>query len=290
VSDDRVWLRHPDSWTVTRVTTVGPFVTRIVFRPDAGPDVEWSSRRHRKGLGLTAPEATTAAGWRPERIGRAVLGRLNWWIGILFMIGSAAFALGSAPVYSGHVAASTVGVTFFVGSIFFTTAAFLQYLQAVGVDETVGLVDRRSWRRRVLTVQPRRIDWWATAVQFVGTLFFNMSTFAALDDSLSITQEDRRIWAPDALGSICFLVASAFALIEAGHAFWSWKPRDHAWRIAALNMLGSVFFGISAVASYVLPDTGELLNTWAANAFTFLGAVCFLLGAYLLLPEDAGRT
>ena len=47
-------------------------------------------------------------------------------------------------------------------------------------------------------------------------------------------------------------------------------------------MLGSVFFGIAAVASWVVPDTGELLNTEATNAFTFLGAVCFFAGAWLL--------
>ena len=35
-------------------------------------------------------------------------------------------------------------------------------------------------RRRVLVFQPRRIDWWASAVQLVGTLYFNVSTGAAM--------------------------------------------------------------------------------------------------------------
>ena len=41
---------------------------------------------------------------------------------------------------------------------------------------------RRRARRavRFLAWEPHRIDWWATAVQLVGTLFFNISTFAAL--------------------------------------------------------------------------------------------------------------
>jgi len=43
----------------------------------------------------------------------------------------------------------------------------------------------------------------------------------------------------------------------------------------------------SAVTSFIVPDTGELLNAVATNAFTFLGAACFFVGAYLLLPEDA---
>ena len=56
-------------------------------------------------------------------------------------------------------------------------------------------------------------------------------------------------------------------------------------RIASLNMLGSLFFGLSAVTSFILPDTGEVLSADATNAFTFLGAVCFLWGGWLLAQE-----
>jgi hypothetical protein len=41
-------------------------------------------------------------------------------------------------------------------------------------------------------------------------------------------------------------------------------------------MLGCVFFGISAVAGYVVPATGSLLSQAAANWNTSLGAACFL--------------
>ncbi len=178
-----------------------------------------------------------------------------WWIGVLFMVGSAAFALGSAPFYSELVDPSAVGVTFFAGSVFFTSAALLQFRQ---------------------TPRPDRLDWWAAGVQLVGTVFFNITTFAAMNDALTTKQEDVRVWAPDALGSVCFLVASALALAAV------WGRRDTQRRIANLNLLGSVFFGIAAVASWVVPDTGELLNSEATNAFTFLGAVCFFIGAWLL--------
>jgi drug/metabolite transporter (DMT)-like permease len=183
-----------------------------------------------------------------------------WWIGLLFMVGSTAFALGSAPFYAELVRPEAVGITFFVGSIFFTTASLLQLKQTPRFD---------------------RLDWWACVVQFAGTLFFNVTTFTALNDSLSTTQQDIRVWAPDAFGSACFLVASAFALAAV------WGRRGTPSWIAWLNMLGSVFFGISAVASWVVPDTGELLNTEATNAFTFLGAVCFFAGARLMQRPDA---
>ena len=41
------------------------------------------------------------------------------------------------------------------------------------------------------------------------------------------------------------------------------------------------------VASYVVPATGGVVELAAANAFTALGALCFLVGAVLLLPESA---
>ena len=53
----------------------------------------------------------------------------------------------------------------------------------------------------------------------------------------------------------------------------------------ALNLLGSVAFGVAALAAFVLPTTGEVLNITLVNVGTFIGAICFLLGAYLLFPE-----
>jgi len=56
------------------------------------------------------------------------------------------------------------------------------------------------------------------------------------------------------------------------------------WYIAWLNMIGSIFFMISALASYVLPTTGEFINSSVSIAGTLLGALCFLVGAILMLP------
>ena len=39
------------------------------------------------------------------------------------------------------------------------------------------------------------------------------------------------------------------------------------------------------MAGYISPATGELRNAERANLGTFVGAVCFLVGALLLLPE-----
>jgi hypothetical protein len=53
-----------------------------------------------------------------------------------------------------------------------------------------------------------------------------------------------------------------------------------------VNMGGSIAFGISAVAATVLPGTGAELDAQIANACTALGALGFLVGALLLLPES----
>ena len=50
-------------------------------------------------------------------------------------------------------------------------------------------------------------------------------------------------------------------------------------------MVGSIAFGLSAIGSFVLPTTGEPASVWLTNMGTFVGALCFLAGAVLLLYE-----
>lgn len=92
------------------------------------------------------------------------------------------------------------------------------------------------------------------------------------------------MWRPDALGSVCFLVSSFLAWVEVCHHAWAWRPRLISWWIGLLNLLGSVAFGVSAIASRVEPN-GDLRSETLTNLGTFVGAVCFLAGGILLLPE-----
>ena len=96
------------------------------------------------------------------------------------------------------------------------------------------------------------------------------------------------MWRPDLFGSVLFLVSSAFAILALEHGFFDWRSRSLPWWIAWLNMLGSIFFMLSAIASFVLPSTGGVINQPIANAGTFLGAVCFFVAAGLLLPAWRG--
>ena len=49
------------------------------------------------------------------------------------------------------------------------------------------------------------------------------------------------------------------------------------------NLAGSVAFGISAIASFVVPATGSVLDLAVANVFIGIGALCFLIGSLLML-------
>ena len=145
-------------------------------------------------------------------------------------------------------------------------------------------------RFRPASWEPGRIDWLATSIQLVGTLCFNVSTFAAMQKGLDTTQVNRRVWAPDAAGSICFLLASELAFAEVCHRWFAVQRHSLSWWIVALNMGGSIAFGIAALASYIEPSTSEPVSAAISNIGTAVGALGFLVGAILLIPESRRST
>ncbi len=207
---------------------------------------------------------------------------------VLFAVGALCFTAGGIASQWAATPRPWIGVTFFVGSLFFTSAAYLQYSEAVNVEHGIG-PRRHRVRWRPASWEPQRIDWLATLVQLIGTLLFNVSTFAALRHDLTTHQTNVRVWAPDAFGSIAFLVASELAFAEVCHRWICWRNRTLGWKIVALNLLGSIAFGASAVASLVEPSSGEPVSARIANAGTSVGAICFLIGALLLMPEAANE-
>jgi hypothetical protein len=201
-------------------------------------------------------------------------GRIVWdrWIAIGFALGSACFLVGPFPGFVQGVGAGADGAVFFAGSIFFTLAALLELRES-------------TLRLGRWAADP---SWWSAAVQFVGTLLFNLSTFEAMQDGLSTGQDDRLVWAPDLFGSTAFLISGVLAFHVANRAYRRAARRDRGWTMAAVNLTGCVLFGISAVASYIVPSSGSILDLAAANWTTGLGALCFLIGALLLLPRQGG--
>ena len=127
-------------------------------------------------------------------------------------------------------------------------------------------------------------------MQFAGTLWFNWSTGNAVRLNLDAAVADQRVWRPDAFGSVAFLVASGLAWMDASRDVTARAAPRRAWWIGAANMLGSVAFGVSAVAAYVVPATGDVRNAELSNLGTLVGALCFLVGAILLLPTEPRPT
>jgi hypothetical protein len=246
----------------------GPLVTLIEGHRPGGLITKWESRRQRKAR-------AGSSWWAPHS--------RSWWIGILFAVGSILFALGAVPGYAEAVGRLADSITFFVGSLFFTAAGFLQYSESLDVG---GDASTRGWKR-LGSVHPHRIDWWASGIQLIGTVYFNVSTAVAISTDLSAETARQHVWRPDAIGSVCFLVASGLAWFEVCHGWAAWAPRKSSWWITLLNLVGSIAFGVSAVASYVVPATGQIRDLERSNLGTFVGALCFLVGAVILLPEGA---
>jgi hypothetical protein len=198
------------------------------------------------------------------------------WMGLLFAIGSTCFLVGPFPGYASLVGAKADAATFFVGSIFFTTAGGIQTWLAYPARHEPGA---------------GRAAWWTATIQSAGTLFFNVTTYRALDTALSNPDYDRLVWRPDAFGSICFLVSGAIAYRASARRGWLPARVGPGWWEPAVNLLGCIFFGISAVAGYLVPEKGSILDLAAANWNTALGAACFLACAVATLlparPEPA---
>ena len=186
-----------------------------------------------------------------------------------FAVGSALFFIGVVPAYAAWAGPVGANVTFFAGSIFFTTAGLIQLL----------LSGRRTPDARMNRAD--RFDWWAAAIQFAGTLLFNVSTAAALIAAIADPDYVGAGWRPDAWGSAAFLVSSVLAVAATKDRGTLWDRDARTWHGTGLNLLGSIAFGVSAVAAFVVPSTGELLSPLWANLGTGVGALCFFAAALL---------
>jgi hypothetical protein len=194
---------------------------------------------------------------------RAVRPLSERWVAAGFAIGSVCFFVGPFPGFVQLVGARADAWVFFAGSLFFTAAAALELVHA----------STHANGRRDGT-------WWSAAIQFAGTLFFNLSTGDVLISGLDALQEDKLIWAPDAFGSACFLASGIIG----------YRVSDRPRTMAAINLAGCVFFAIAAVASYIVPDSGSTLDLAAANWNTCLGALCFFAGALMLARHQGDTT
>lgn len=272
--------QHPTAPAGSTPSGPGPFITRVVKPHADGRFRVSTSRRARKRLlpvvvGHSGTQVLTLGGWRrfwaPSR--------LAWWVAILFLIGSALFALGGVGACLGRTPAGTLNLEFFIGSLFFTAAATVQWLEAINGDVTAPRGSRKRWRW--MTWRPRNLGYLACMIQFVGTLLFNANTGDVFIPGLSAQDQTLLIWWPNVIGCLCFLVASYLGVVEVGHRFFPIELNHLSWWITIINLAGSVAFAVSAVYARLPGEAAA----WSSALWTALGALCFFVGAYLLLPE-----
>ncbi|NOQ31259.1 MAG: hypothetical protein GQ570_09065 [Helicobacteraceae bacterium] len=213
---------------------------------------------------------------------------ISWWISVLFMIGSSLFALPTLILTYPHleVMSDIINTIYFIGSLFFTSAAYLQYLESINSDITNSThvnmhKDRWLWFR----YRPHNLGYLSSLTQLIGTLFFNMNTLEPLLYSLSITQSNMLIWTPNMLGSILFLTSSFFAWLEVFHDGHVKAFKTNTWWIIWINILGSIFFQLSALYSFNFASGDNSFFDSIAEWTTFWGALCFFSAALLLRFE-----
>ncbi len=180
---------------------------------------------------------------------------------LCFAAGAALFVIGPFPGYANLVGDAADSVTFFVGSVLFTIGGALQVALA--------FPERRS-------PDGGRAAWLAAAIQSAGTVFFNVTTYRAMYTALSSSEYNKLVWRPDAFGSVCFLVSGVIAYRASRRRGWLPLRAGPGWWEPAINLLGCILFGVAAVAGYVVPSSGSMLDLAAANWTTSLGAMCFL--------------
>jgi len=254
------------------------------LEPPGTPAALRRARHQRKQLLETDIEALLRLRWEVRHC-LWMPGKLNWWIGSVFALGASLFLLGSvlslfpAAAQALGLTPREVNVVFFLGSIPFSTAAYLQLYQAANAGMS------GSGGHRWLGWRPGDLGWLSCALQFAGTLLFNVNTFDAIFSPLGWWREDLLIWVPNVLGSILFLISGYGAFMEHAGTYWSWQWRSLSWWVVFANLLGCIAFMLSAMFAIALPIEPPFAMAAWAYAFTGLGAVGFLAGSLLMLPE-----
>lgn len=189
-----------------------------------------------------------------------------------FMIGSALFAVSAAPGFGNWAGASAVNLCCFIGAWFFTAAGLIQLILSGPVTTRV------DYGNGVMV----RADWLAASTQSLGTVLFNVSTTAALTAHSVVSQRDF-VWSPDAGGSIAFLLSGFLAVRGYRHANRLFDPNSRSWWSVMINLVGCIAFGVAAVGAYI-SQAGVTADATLANSGTFIGAICFFLASFVVLP------
>jgi hypothetical protein len=206
------------------------------------------------------------------------LRRTNAVAATAFLIGGSLFALGAALAQAG-VSPTACASVYLVGGAFFSIGGYSSVLQVVNEPRRG---DAAPARWRWWSREPGRLQWLSAVVLFAGTLVFAINLVDSFIAELSPAAFDRLVWSPDMVGCALFLISGHLAMTGIAGRFWRvWHRRDLGWWIIAVNQLGSILFMVSAVATFVRPETGDALAVGVANWGTLAGALCFAVAGLM---------
>ena len=121
------------------------------------------------------------------------------------------------------------------------SAAWLQLMQSANAESLSTADGIKLSGYKLLGWYPGDAGWLSCALQFAGTLLFNINTFHGMSPGLDWVQQDLHIWLQNMFGSIFFLASGYLAFVETCHRSWAWLPHLLSWRITFVNLLGCIF-------------------------------------------------
>ena len=179
-----------------------------------------------------------------------------------------------------------MALCFALGSAGFLVGPFPGYAELVGEPATQspssspravhhrrGTAEWLAWPARRT---PARAAWpgGRPSIQSAGTLFFNVTTFLAMETPLTNPDYNRLVWRPDAFGSVCFLVSGAIAYARAAHGWLPVRGGRGWWQPSSTCSAASSSASRPSPATSCPPPVGPRPGRRELN--TSLGAACFL--------------
>ena len=154
--------------------------------------------------------------------------------------------------------------------------------------------------------QPRSLLYWGVVVQLLSALVFQIACYAGLPGVLeewaevaeTSVHEQEVIWSyvPSVAGSVGFLFASYVYVVEVTHDYNICRRPDHyslGYGVAIINLVGSLLFLGASLCYFAQEPPYQhvqpweyLVSLWGVRFPFAVGSACFVVGAFLLLPES----
>jgi len=152
-------------------------------------------------------------------------------------------------------------------------------------------VDHPSPSRANLSSLLYRLDFHVAWIQWIGTIAFNINTFA-FSGSFELTQPELTglVDFCDIFASCCFTISGYLAIVEVTHRVLPFKRlpvgnslRSIDWWLTWFNFLGGVGFLVNGILIVYWPDPGQLQPGYPL----LIGSVFFQIGSHLQYLEQA---